>query len=288
MSHGPTTKAGAKMAKKILNLPGVKFTVAVSSAKGGVGKSTVAVNLAVALSSLNRKVGLLDCDVFGPSQHKLMNLAGMKPKMTKDNKLIPLQNYGIKVMSSGFLIPQDQSVVWRGPMVMGAITQLVQDVDWGELNTLVLDLPPGTGDVHLTLTQQLALSGAVVVSTPQDIALIDAKRGIDMFRKVNVPILGIIENMSYYICPKCGDKSDIFGCGGAEETARQYKVPFLGGIPLHREIRTTSDAGTPITVCQAESAAAAPYFAIAKEIARQLDAGTHKAAAEGPSISMDD
>jgi ATP-binding protein involved in chromosome partitioning len=266
-------------------LVAVRHTIAVSSAKGGVGKSTCSVNLAIALSAQHKRVGLLDADIFGPSIPNLMNLKGKRPSVAADKKITPLQNYGLKVMSSGFLIPQDQSIVWRGPMVMGAINQLLNDTKWDELDILVIDLPPGTGDIHLSITQNANLSGAVVVSTPQDIALIDARRGIHMFQKVNVPILGIIENMSYFICPNCDARHEIFGNGGAEETATDFGVPFLGRIPLHPDIRSSSDAGKPVTVTHPDGPLAAPYFSIAKQILANLEQSPDHA--KGPTITMD-
>ncbi|MBL4906793.1 MAG: Mrp/NBP35 family ATP-binding protein [Sneathiella sp.] len=229
--------------KKINGAPGVTSIVAVASGKGGVGKSTTAVNLALALLARGKKVGLLDGDIYGPSLPRMLGITG-KPT-AKGRLLSPLVGYGLKVMSMGFLVEEDTPMIWRGPMVISALTQMLQDVDWGDLDILVVDMPPGTGDVQLTMAQQVPLAGAIIVSTPQDIALIDARKGLNMFRKVDVPILGIIENMSLFICPKCGQQSDIFGHGGARQEAVRLGMPFLGSIPLHMDIRKNSDNGTP-------------------------------------------
>ncbi|HXD02031.1 MAG TPA: Mrp/NBP35 family ATP-binding protein, partial [Novosphingobium sp.] len=232
-----------------LSLPGIKHIIAVASGKGGVGKSTTAVNLALALHANGLTVGLLDADVYGPSQPRMMGITG-KPT-SKDGKVMePMANHGIKVMSMGFLIDEETPMIWRGPMVMSAITQLLRDVAWGELDVLVCDLPPGTGDTQLTMSQNVPLSGAIIVSTPQDIALLDAKKGLNMFRKVDVPVLGIIENMSYFSCPHCGGRSEIFSHGGARREAERFNVEFLGEIPLDIAIRETSDGGQPIVVSQ--------------------------------------
>ena len=252
-----------------IHLDGVKHIVAVASGKGGVGKSTTSVNLAIALKQNGLKVGLLDADIYGPSIPRMMNLKG-KPQTTDDKKMIPMQRYGIAVMSMGFLIAEDAPMIWRGPMVHSAITQMFRDVVWGDLDVLVVDLPPGTGDAQLTMAQSVELDGAVIVSTPQDIALIDARKGLNMFRRVEVPVLGIIENMSYYLCPKCGERSEIFGHGGACEEARTLDVPFLGEIPLHILVRQTSDAGEPITEAQPDSEFAKAYRGIATLLQKQL------------------
>jgi ATP-binding protein involved in chromosome partitioning len=263
-----------------LSLPGIKHIIAVASGKGGVGKSTTAVNLALALHANGLTVGLLDADVYGPSQPRMMGIKG-KPT-SKDGKVMePMSNHGIKVMSMGFLIEEETPMIWRGPMVMSAITQLLRDVNWGELDVLVCDLPPGTGDTQLTMSQNVPLSGAVIVSTPQDIALLDAKKGLNMFRKVDVPVLGIIENMSYFSCPNCGHRSDIFAHGGARREAERFGVDFLGEIPLDIAIRETSDGGNPIVVSQPQSPHAAAYRDIAQKVWAKL-AGTQ--ARQGPRI----
>ena len=246
-------------------VPQVKAVVAVASGKGGVGKSTTAVNLAVALSKLGLKVGLFDADVFGPSQPRMLGITS-RPEAGVENKIKPIASHGIVCMSMGFLVEEGSAIVWRGPMVMGAIQQLLGDVEWGALDVLLVDLPPGTGDTQLTLTQSVPLSGAVIVSTPQDIALLDARKGIDMFRKTDIPILGIIENMSTYICPKCGHEDHIFGHGGAKAEADKLNVDFLGEVPLDIRIRQSGDDGTPIAAADPDGAHAAAYMAIAKRV----------------------
>jgi ATP-binding protein involved in chromosome partitioning len=233
--------------KKEELLPGVKSVIAVASGKGGVGKSTTAVNLALALSNLGHRVGILDADIYGPSLPRLLGLFD-RPDATEDKKLIPLEKYGLKCFSIGFMIAEAAPLIWRGPMVQSALTQLIRDVAWGELDYLVLDLPPGTGDVQLTLSQLGILTGVVIVSTPQDLALIDAHKALQMFRKVDVPVLGIIENMSVFVCPNCGHSCEIFSHGGARDEATKMELPFLGEVPLRMDIRTASDAGSPITL----------------------------------------
>jgi ATP-binding protein involved in chromosome partitioning len=257
--------AGRPAPAKIL-VPGVRSIVAVASGKGGVGKSTTAVNLALALSAQGQRVGLLDADIYGPSQPRMMGLSGRRPQARDDKTLIPLQNYGVKCMSIGFMLAEDTPMIWRGPMVTGAIQQMLRDVEWGELDILVVDLPPGTGDAQLTMAQQVPLTGAVIVSTPQDIALLDARKGLNMFRKVDVPVLGIIENMSYFLCPHCGGRSDIFSHGGARHEAERLGAEFLGEIPLDMAIRETSDGGHPIVASQPDSAHAGTYRAIAARV----------------------
>jgi ATP-binding protein involved in chromosome partitioning len=222
-----------------------KRIIAVGSGKGGVGKSTVAMNLAVALAQSGQKVGLLDADIYGPSVPTLTGLAGQKPSQNEDGKIVPLRAHGIDVMSIGFMVEADKALIWRGPMAQSALIQMARDVAWVGLDTLVIDLPPGTGDVQLTLSQRINIDGAVIVSTPQDIALDDVKRGIEMFQKMNVPILGLIENMSYYCCPACGHKDNVFGHGGAKAHSESINIPFLGDIPLNSEIRQNADQGKP-------------------------------------------
>jgi len=249
----------------------VRFKVAVASGKGGVGKSTVAANLALALAKVGKKVGLMDSDIYGPSQQMMMGI-DEKPYVNQSDQIVPIERYGVKVMSLGFLMDVDQPVIWRGPMVMKAVEQFLQDVAWGPLDFLLIDLPPGTGDAQLTLTQKIHLSGAVIVTTPQDVSLIDARKGLAMFQKVNVPVLGIVENMSYYVCPKCGNREEIFKHGGGRRTAEQLKVPFLGEIPLDPKVAVGGDAGQPIVAAAPDSAVTASYLRIAEEIGRQLGA----------------
>src|SRR5205807_4715592 len=223
-------------------VPGVGTIVAVASGKGGVGKSTTSVNLALGFQANGLKVGVLDADIYGPSMPRMLGITG-RPGSADGKKLIPMQSYGLKVMSMGFLVPEDTPMIWRGPMVMSALQQMLREVDWGELDIMVVDLPPGTGDAQLTMAQQVPLAGAVIVSTPQDIALLDARKGLNMFQKVDVPVLGIIENMSYFLCPHCGERSDIFSHGGARREAERLGVDFLGEVPLDLAIRETSDEG---------------------------------------------
>jgi ATP-binding protein involved in chromosome partitioning len=224
-----------------------KRIIAVASGKGGVGKSTVAMNIACALANSGEKVGLLDADIYGPSVPRMTGLSGQKPQQNESGKIIPLRAHNMDVMSIGFMIGEDNPLIWRGPMVQSAFVQMLQDVAWEGLDTLVLDMPPGTGDVQLTMSQRVPLAGAIIVSTPQDIALIDARKGIEMFKKVNVPIMGLIENMSYYCCPQCGYEDDVFGRGGAKAEAEELGIPFLGDIPLSAKIRAASDKGEPIS-----------------------------------------
>jgi ATP-binding protein involved in chromosome partitioning len=266
-------------------LPHVKAIIAVASGKGGVGKSTTATNLAMALSQMGLKTGLFDADIFGPSMPRMLGIAG-EPVSPDGQTLMPMENYGVKCMSMGFLVPEDSPVIWRGPMVMGALEQLLRDVHWGELDVMVIDMPPGTGDTQLTMTQRVPLTGAVIVSTPQDIALLDAAKGLNMFRKVDVPVLGIIENMSYYICPKCGDEAHIFGHGGAKAEAARLSADFLGEIPLDIAIRQTSDAGEPIVVSKPNSPHAKAYRDIAAKIWDKVQA-IQGSGRKGPRIVME-
>jgi len=256
-------------------VPGVRHLVAVASGKGGVGKSTTAVNLALGFQANGLRAGILDADIYGPSQPRLLGLSG-RPEVTKrGDRLRPMEGYGLKAMSMGFMIDEDTPVIWRGPMVVQALNQMLREVDWaesGELDVLVIDMPPGTGDVQLTMAQQVPLSGAIIVSTPQDLALIDARKGLNMFRKVNVPVLGIIENMSYFLCPKCGERSDIFGHGGARDEAARLELPFLGEVPLHMNIRERSDSGRPITATAPESVQAQIFRELAAKTWAEIQA----------------
>ena len=254
-------------------IPGVKHIIAVASGKGGVGKSTVACNLAVGLAKLGLKVGVLDADLFGPSMPKLFGIRS-KPSLGPDGqKLVPLESCGVKVMSIGFLIEEGAPVVWRGPMVTSALNQLMREVLWGELDVLVVDMPPGTGDTQLTMAQNVPLAGAVIVSTPQDLALIDARRGIAMFNQVKVPLIGVVENMSYFLCPHCGGRTDVFSHGGARREAEKLGVPFLGEVPLGVAIRANSDDGRPIVASMPESADASAFLEIARRVADTLAVG---------------
>ncbi|MEE8548963.1 MAG: iron-sulfur cluster carrier protein ApbC [Alphaproteobacteria bacterium] len=258
-------------------VPGVGAIIAVASGKGGVGKSTVAVNLALGMAAAGHKIGVLDADIYGPSMPRMMGITG-RPASPDGKILIPMENYGVKCMSIGFLVAEDTPMIWRGPMVMGALQQMLRDVKWGELDVLVVDMPPGTGDAQLTMAQSVPLAGAVLVSTPQDIALLDARRGLNMFQRVNVPVLGIIENMSYFNCPNCGHRTEIFSHGGAKAEAEKLGVDFLGEVPLDVAIRETSDGGRPIVVSDPESDNAKRFRAIADKVwellaARKTGAG---------------
>ena len=246
----------------------IRSTIAVASGKGGVGKTTVSVNLAVALAQMGAKVGLMDADIYGPNIPIMMGV-NEQPKAIGD-RIIPLEAYGVKLMSMGFLVPPDQAVIWRGPMLHSAIRQFLGEVEWGELDYLVIDMPPGTGDVQLSLTQSVPLTGGVVVATPQDVALADVVKGIAMFQKLEVPVLGVVENMSYFLCPHCGERTDIFAHGGAKKMADHYRVPFLGEIPLDIAIRAGGDSGKPITVSQPNSPHAKAFIHVAQSIAAQV------------------
>jgi ATP-binding protein involved in chromosome partitioning len=267
-AHRPAQSPASPMSKQS-EIPGIAAVIAVASGKGGVGKSTTALNLALGLRDLGLRVGLLDADIYGPSVPRLTGIRE-KPQLNDDKKMIPITRFGLAIMSIGFLVEEDTAMIWRGPMVMSAITQMLRDVAWGTLDVLVVDMPPGTGDAQLTLAQNVPLKGAIIISTPQDLSLIDARRGLAMFKKVNVPVLGIIENMSYFQCPHCGTQSDIFGHGGARHEAERLAVPFLGEIPLHMSIRATSDSGTPVVESEPNGPHAAIYRAIGTKVRDQL------------------
>ena len=262
-------------------LPDVKSIVAIASGKGGVGKSTTAVNLALALAAAGHKTGLLDADIYGPSIPRMLGISG-QPELTDGQNLDPMENYGVKCMSMGFLIDDETPVIWRGPMAQSALQQLMRDVNWGELDVLIVDMPPGTGDIQLTLAQQVPLTGAIIVSTPQDIALADARKGLNMFRKVDVPVFGIVENMSYFRCPHCGERSEIFSHGGARQEAARTGMDFLGEIPLDIVIRETSDGGHPITVSKPDSDHAKAYRAIAEKTWEKIGLALQERQAEAP------
>ncbi len=255
-------------------LEGVKYRIAVASGKGGVGKSTVSTNLALALRELGHTVGLLDADIYGPSQQMMLGIEGRPQIDEADEKIVPMERHGIKTMSLGLITDPDTPVIWRGPMVMKAIDQFLTDVKWGTLDFMIIDLPPGTGDAQLTLTQKAGLTGAVVVTTPQDVALIDARKGLAMFRKVNVPVLGIIENMSYYICRHCGEREEIFGHGGGKKTAGMLGVPFLGEVPIDPKVVVGGDTGEPIVVSDPSSPAAMAFKELARQVVQQVESGT--------------
>lgn len=265
-------------------IAGIKHMIAVASGKGGVGKSTTAVNLALGLQAIGLKAGILDADIYGPSQPRLLGLSG-RPQVAGGNTLRAMEAYGLKAMSMGFLVDEGTPIIWRGPMVVSALTQMLRDVAWGELDALVIDMPPGTGDVQLTMAQQVPLSGAIIVSTPQDLALIDARKGLNMFRKVDVPVLGIIENMSFFVCPKCGERSDIFGHGGAKLEAEHLGIPFLGGVPLHMDIRQTSDEGRPIVATSPTGPHAQIYRDIATRAWAELQ-GSSQGRVQPPTLAV--
>ena len=264
-------------------IPGVGAIIAVASGKGGVGKSTTSVNLALALKANGLSVGILDADIYGPSMPRLLKISG-RPQQLEGRMIKPMENYGIKVMSMGFLVDEEVAMIWRGPMIQSALMQMLREVAWGELDVLVVDMPPGTGDAQLTMAQQVPLAGAVIVSTPQDLALIDARKGLNMFNKVEVPVLGIVENMSYFIAPDTGNRYDIFGHGGARKEAERIGVPFLGEVPLTMDIRETSDAGTPVVVSNPEGTAARTYREIATRVWQELQAVQGAGARGAPAI----
>lgn len=278
--HAPRAATQGAPPEKAVLLPNVKNIVAVASGKGGVGKSTVAVNLAVALAQLGLRVGLLDADIYGPSLPRMLGLA-RKPEVRGD-RMIPLEAWGLKAMSIGFLVDEDTAMIWRGPMVMGALEQMMGQVEWGELDVMIVDMPPGTGDAQLTMAQRVTLAGAIVVSTPQDIALLDARRGVKMFERTRVPVLGLVENMSFFCCPNCGHRSEIFGHGGARAEADKLGIEFLGEIPLLLEIRSAADAGTPIVASAPQSDAARAYRDVAARLQAKLEG--KQGPAGGPRI----
>jgi ATP-binding protein involved in chromosome partitioning len=279
-----STVSSRQVSPQTALLKGVKNTIAVASGKGGVGKSTVAVNLAVALVKEGASVGLIDCDVYGPSIPTMFNI-NERPKL-HDQKLQPLEKYGVKVMSIGFLVDPMQAVIWRGPMASGAVRQFMSDVEWGELDYLVFDLPPGTGDIQLTLVQQIPLTGAVIVTTPQEISLVDARKGLVMFNKVNVPILGIIENMSYFICSHCGQREEIFDAGGGRKAAKELGVPFLGEIPIDTNIRVGGDVGRPLVESDPKSPQSKIILEIARNLAAQISIRNLSSAGQAIEIEM--
>jgi len=264
-------------------LPGVASIVAVASGKGGVGKSTTAVNLALGLAAGGHKTGLLDADIYGPSMPRMMGITG-QPSSSDGTTLDAMENYGVKVMSMGFLVEEDTPMIWRGPMVQSALEQMMRDVSWGELDIMLYDMTTGTGDIKLTLAQKVPLTGAVIISTPQDIALMDARKGLNMFRKVGVPVFGLIENMSYFTCPKCGERSEIFSHGGAKVEADRLGIDFLGEVPLDIIIRETSDGGRPIVVSEPESEHALTYRAIADKVWEKIKHSPSDEAASAPKI----
>ncbi|MEZ5808306.1 MAG: Mrp/NBP35 family ATP-binding protein [Zhengella sp.] len=279
--QAPPRPANQAPQPKPAGIPGIKAIIAVASGKGGVGKSTTTVNLALGLKELGLAVGILDADIYGPSMPRLLKLSG-NPELASAKKLKPMERYGLKVMSMGFMVDEDTPVIWRGPMVMSALKQMMNEVEWGELDVLVVDMPPGTGDAQLTMAQSVPLAGAVIVSTPQDLALIDARKGLNMFNRVDVPVLGLVENMSYFICSNCGERHDIFGHGGARDEAGRIGVPFLGEVPLEMTIRETSDAGSPVVV----SAPDGPHAQMYRDIAARVWEGVTAAqgASKGPNI----
>jgi ATP-binding protein involved in chromosome partitioning len=279
----PAQAAPAGKQRGKAGVPGVEAIIAVASGKGGVGKSTTAVNLALGLAANGLKVGILDADIYGPSMPRLLGISG-RPQTVDGKILKPMESYGVKVMSMGFLVDEETPMIWRGPMVMSALTQMLREVEWGALDVLVVDMPPGTGDAQLTMAQAVPLAGAVIVSTPQDLALIDARKGLNMFHKVDVPLLGIVENMSYFLAPDTGNRYDIFGHGGARREAERLGVPFLGEVPLTMDVRESSDAGTPVVVSDPQGAQAKVYREIAGKVWEQVKAASAASAAAAPAI----
>ena len=284
-SPSPQAQQGQAPGGSRALVPGIGAIVAVASGKGGVGKSTVAVNLALALAGLGLRTGMMDADIYGPSQPRMMGISG-RPTSADGKMLNPMVGYGIKCMSMGFLVAEDTPMIWRGPMVQSALQQMLRDVAWGELDIMIVDMPPGTGDAQLTMAQQVPLTGAVIVSTPQDIALLDARKGLNMFRKVDVPVFGIVENMSLFICPNCGHESHIFSHGGAKREAEKLGVEFLGEVPLDMEIRETSDSGRPIVVSNPDSPHAKVYVAMAERVWKKVEASIGAQARQAPKIVM--
>jgi ATP-binding protein involved in chromosome partitioning len=280
----PQAPSGHQPGKR--GVPGIEAIIAVASGKGGVGKSTTAVNIALGLAANGLKVGVLDADIYGPSMPKLLNIHG-RPQTVDGKILKPMENYGLKVMSMGFLVDEETPMIWRGPMVMSALTQMLREVEWGPLDVLVVDMPPGTGDAQLTMAQQVPLAGAVIVSTPQDLALIDARKGLNMFKKVDVPLLGIVENMSYFVAPDTGKRYDIFGHGGARREAERLGVTFLGEVPLEMGIRESSDAGTPVVVSKPDGQEAKTYRDIASKVWERVLEERGAAEAAVPNIVFD-
>jgi len=278
----PSPQQGQEQPKKLL--PQVGAIIAVASGKGGVGKSTTSANLAVAFRQMGLRTAMLDADIYGPSLPTMMGISG-RPASPDGKIIIPMEAHGVTCMSIGFLVPQDTPMIWRGPMVMGALEQMMGDVQWGPQDVLVVDMPPGTGDAQLTMAQRVPIAGAVIVSTPQDLSLIDAKKGLNMFRKVEVPVLGIVENMSYFHCPHCGERSDIFSHGGASQAAKQMDVDFLGEVPLDMAIRAGGDDGKPIAAAEPDGAYAKSYRAIAEKIWDKIGTGT--AQPDAPNISFE-
>jgi len=278
----PSVARGGGQGGGPAGIPGVEAIIAVASGKGGVGKSTTAVNLALGLRDLGLKVGILDADIYGPSMPKLLAIRE-RPQTIGGTRLKPIERHGMAVMSIGFLIEEETPMIWRGPMVMSALTQMLREVEWGVLDVMVVDMPPGTGDAQLTMAQQVPLKGAVIVSTPQDLALVDARRGIAMFRRVNVPVLGIVENMSYFLCPHCGGRSEIFGHGGARAEAERLKVPFLGEVPLDIQIREKSDSGLPVVATVPDG----PHAQIYRDIAARVRDGLAGAGRPAPKIVIE-